>query len=176
MDAKIFGAFIAQVRKSKKLTQSELATKLHVTDKAVSRWERELGFPDINSLEILASSLDISIMELMQSRYETSNDFSNKNISVLIKSAVDISKKNRKQERTALVLAIYTTVIVALIFWEAGFGNLMGSLLFGAITAVTSVSIYYYLEEIEDVESRKIYVVFGIISIVLIVLILSIVI
>ena len=40
MDAKMFGAFLAQVRRAQGLTQAELAEQLHVTDKAVSRWER----------------------------------------------------------------------------------------------------------------------------------------
>ena len=50
MDAQVFGSFIASVRKEKGMTQAELAQKLSVTDKAVSRWERGQGFPDIHSL------------------------------------------------------------------------------------------------------------------------------
>lgn len=45
MDAKMFGAFLAQVRRAQGLTQAELAEQLHVTDKAVSRWERGVGLP-----------------------------------------------------------------------------------------------------------------------------------
>ena len=45
MDAQKFGAFIAEMRKARGLTQAALAAQLHVTDKAVSRWERGLGFP-----------------------------------------------------------------------------------------------------------------------------------
>ena len=48
MDAKEFGAFLAQVRRERNMTQAELAQQLHVTDKAVSRWERGIGLPDIN--------------------------------------------------------------------------------------------------------------------------------
>ena len=49
------------------MTQKDLATKIHVTDKAVSRWERGLGFPDINTIEELADALNVSITELMTS-------------------------------------------------------------------------------------------------------------
>lgn len=65
MDAKAFGAFLAETRRSRGLTQSELAEQLHVTDKAVSRWERGLGFPDINTLEPLATSLGLTLSQLM---------------------------------------------------------------------------------------------------------------
>jgi len=68
MDPQRFGAFLAQLRKEKNMTQAELARHLQVTDKAVSRWERGLGFPDIHTLEPLAQTLGITVVELMQSR------------------------------------------------------------------------------------------------------------
>lgn len=67
MDSKKFGAFIAAQRKAKGLTQKQLADRLSVTDKAVSKWERGLGFPDIKLLEPLSQALDVSILELMRS-------------------------------------------------------------------------------------------------------------
>ena len=54
-------------KKREKMTQAELAEKIHVTDKAISRWERGLGFPDIQTLEPLAQVLGISVLELMRS-------------------------------------------------------------------------------------------------------------
>lgn len=68
MDSKVFGKFIARIRKEKNMTQADLAERIGVTDKAVSRWERGVGFPDINTLEPLARALDISILELMRSQ------------------------------------------------------------------------------------------------------------
>lgn len=65
MDAKTFGAFLAETRKARGMTQSALAEQLHVTDKAVSRWERGLGFPDINTLEPLADALGLTLAQLM---------------------------------------------------------------------------------------------------------------
>ena len=61
MDAKEFGAFLAQVRRERNMTQAELAQQLHVTDKAVSRWERGIGLPDINTLEPLADVLGLTL-------------------------------------------------------------------------------------------------------------------
>ena len=65
MDAKEFGAFLAQVRRERNMTQAELAQQLHVTDKAVSRWERGIGLPDINMLEPLADVLGLTLADLM---------------------------------------------------------------------------------------------------------------
>ena len=68
MDAENFASFIQQRRKELGLTQSELAEKIHVTDKAISRWERAVGFPDIKLLEPLAEALEITLTELLQSQ------------------------------------------------------------------------------------------------------------
>ena len=65
MDAEKFGAFIAVCRKEKNMTQAELAQKLKVTDKAVSRWETGKGFPDISLLQPLAEALSTSVTELL---------------------------------------------------------------------------------------------------------------
>ena len=59
MDNQKLGIFITELRKEKGLTQAQLAQKLNVTDKAVSKWERGVGFPDIKLLEPLADVLDI---------------------------------------------------------------------------------------------------------------------
>lgn len=68
MNPQVFGMFIQARRKELGLSQSELAEKLHVTAKAVSRWERGVGFPDIKLLEPLADALQITLIELMQSQ------------------------------------------------------------------------------------------------------------
>ena len=65
MDRYVTGAVIRRLRESKKLTQEELADKLFVTSKAVSKWETGQGFPDISLFEPLAKALDISVIELL---------------------------------------------------------------------------------------------------------------
>lgn len=65
MDNRKIGGFISEMRKSKNMTQKELAEKLNVTDKAVSKWERGVGYPEITMIPLLAKALDISINELM---------------------------------------------------------------------------------------------------------------
>lgn len=65
MDAKKFGIFVQEQRKALGMSQSELAEQLHVTAKAVSRWERGVGFPDIKLLQPLADALGVTIVELI---------------------------------------------------------------------------------------------------------------
>ena len=65
MDKYVTGAVIRRLREKKKLTQEELASKVYVSSKAVSKWETGQGFPDISLLEPLAKALDISVIELL---------------------------------------------------------------------------------------------------------------
>ena len=68
MKKQTFGMMIAGLRKERGMTQLELAEKMGVTDKAVSKWERDLSFPDVSSLPRLAEIFEISGDELMQGR------------------------------------------------------------------------------------------------------------
>lgn len=66
MDAIKIGQFIAKKRKERGLTQVSLAKKVHVTDKAISKWERGLSFPDISHINALSEALEIPVGELME--------------------------------------------------------------------------------------------------------------
>ena len=65
MDTKKTGTLIAEARKAKKMTQSELAALLHISDRTVSKWERGAGFPDVALLEPLADALELSVIALL---------------------------------------------------------------------------------------------------------------
>ena len=65
IDKAKFGAFVAQLRKEKGLMQKELAEKLYVSDKAVSKWERGLSIPDVAILVPLAEILGVTVTELL---------------------------------------------------------------------------------------------------------------
>ena len=67
MNSKSLGAMIAELRKEKGLTQLELANMMNVTDKAVSKWERDISCPDISSIPRLAEILGVSVDDLMRS-------------------------------------------------------------------------------------------------------------
>lgn len=61
----VTGKTIKELREKRKLTQKELADKIHISDKNISKWETEKGLPDIGILEDLAKALGISIAELL---------------------------------------------------------------------------------------------------------------
>ena len=66
MTKQTFGATISALRKEKGMTQLDLARQMGVTDKAVSKWERDLSFPDVTSLPKLAEVLGTSVDELLE--------------------------------------------------------------------------------------------------------------
>ncbi len=83
MDKYVTGAVIRKLRESKNMTQEELAEKIYVTGKAVSKWENGQGFPDISLIEPLSKALDISVIELLSGEHifnknRSSNMFRNK--------------------------------------------------------------------------------------------------
>ena len=99
MEAKELGEFIAKTRKENQITQAELAKRLNVTDKAVSRWERGLGYPDINTLEPLADALGVSLMELMRCSKGTEG-----NTDDGIIASIEIAKIQRKKALKKIII------------------------------------------------------------------------
>lgn len=102
MDANVFGAFVQQRRKELGLTQAELAEKIYVTAKAVSRWERGLGFPDIRILEPLAEALELTLIELMESR-KMEEPVSRDQVSNAVTTIQSRAELSRKEKRDLLL-------------------------------------------------------------------------
>lgn len=93
MDNIQFGAFIAQLRKELGLTQKELADRLNVTDKAVSKWETGKGFPDVKLLEPLARELGVSLVELMQGKRQETDTLTVAEADAAVSQAMGQSEK-----------------------------------------------------------------------------------
>ena len=100
---KTLGAMIAELRKQHGMTQLELAEKMGVTDKAVSKWERDLSCPDINSLPTLAEVLGVSVEELMQTKKDAEAPASK------VSQLVEIAPK-----AVAMAMGIAVTVLTVL--------------------------------------------------------------
>ncbi len=71
MDCKKIGLLIKQKRLEKNMTQQELADRLHITDRAISNWERGLRAPDISLLQELSNILDLSISDILSGEEQT---------------------------------------------------------------------------------------------------------
>lgn len=117
MDVKKFGSFIASVRKEQQMTQAELAQKLQVTDKAVSKWERGLGFPDINTIEPLADALGVSVLEIMKSERIPEQEVSAVVASDALMDAFELAKYQKKLERRHIIAIIVLVAIILMVIF-----------------------------------------------------------
>lgn len=176
MDAQKFGTFIAQCRKEKSMTQSELAAKIMVTDKAVSRWERGKGFPDINLLLPLAEALEVSVLELMHSerQKEKVQLFQDDTIIVhLMENAVEMNKQNKQQDRIIACISCITMLLVTFFIKFYGYGSIGGGIVAGAFIAFIPIGFYLLISNRKDITGRKIYTIFTVLGICLTLALLS---
>lgn len=159
MDPKKFGAFVALCRKEKNMTQLELAQELKVTDKAVSRWERGKGFPDISLLVPLAEALDITVLELMNSekREKRMEDFSEENVKDMVIHVAAIEEKNQRDDRLITWIPVPVALITAFLTRFTGHGSLLAGLLLGGLTALAVVGLVLFVLDRKDNTSRKAY-------------------
>lgn len=112
MTSKECGNYISELRKEKKLTQKELAEKINVSDKAVSRWETGKGYPDVTSLVSLSEYFDVSVNELLAGKKLTVEDIKETADENLI-SVFEQVQKNKKQQN--LQVAVYTSVLIVVL-------------------------------------------------------------
>ena len=112
MDLIKIGKFIASCRKNKKITQEQLAEKLYITDRAVSKWERGLSLPDADKMLDLCNILDISVSELLNGEKIDMKDYDKKMEELLIEMARQEEEKNKK-----LMTSMWTILIISSIFY-----------------------------------------------------------
>lgn len=116
MDQKKIGQFIALLRKEKKLTQLELADKLGISDRAISKWENGRGMPDISLIKPLCEELDISINELLSGERIAVEEYQEKledNILITIEDNVKQKKRHNKFKFVMSGLLIGVLVILS---------------------------------------------------------------
>ncbi len=113
MDQIKIGKFILNCRKEKGITQEQLAEKLGVTSKSISRWENGNTMPDYTLLKGLCNELDININELLSGEKIKGNDYMNKSEENLIKLRKQIDK--RKKLLTIISYIFMAIIIIAFI-------------------------------------------------------------
>jgi len=106
------GKFIANRRKDKNLTQAELAEKLNITDRAISKWETGKGMPDSSIMLDLCKELEISVNELLSGEMIEMKDYDKKTEELLLEMAKTEEKQNKR-----LLLSMYVILITSAIFY-----------------------------------------------------------
>ena len=115
MNYETIGKFIQSKRKEKGLTQKELAQKLGVTDKAVSKWERGLGCPDVSILEILAKELDTSILEILKGRIIENVIIKVTEANDYVKETINFTKNKTKEIINKIIVFLTISISILLL-------------------------------------------------------------
>ena len=127
MNAADVGAKIAERRKELGMTQIELAQKLYVTNKAVSKWENGMNFPELSLMEPLASALGISVVELLGLEEKTVEE------AVLETADISTMEKQRQQKKMR--------------------GDIFGTIFFGIIILIAAFYVSESVHPVSDVRS-----------------------
>ena len=146
MDQKKIGAFIAQCRKEKNLTQMQLAELVEITSPAVSKWENGRGMPDVSLLQPLCNVLDISLNELFSGEHISTEEYKGKaeeNISRLFKEK---QIAHLKPVKYLFSICANITLLVAVIELTIGLvGNFFNSTILEPMLINASVWLILFL-------------------------------
>lgn len=150
MDPKKTGTIISDARKNMNMTQKELANKLYVSDKAVSKWERGLCFPDISVLIPLTEILNISLYDLLRGERMKKSE-----VEETLKNTISYTnnelKRNKKKYTiisSIIIVGVVILSVLSLIFISKN--NDIG----GIVDRDTIYDISYYSDYITSVESK----------------------
>lgn len=124
MNQEKIGKFIAYCRKEKNMTQEELAQKLHLTDKAISKWENGRRLPDLSILEPLSKTLDVSINEILSGekiKEEELKDHTDKNIIDVVNYS---DEKIKRIKRTIKVSSIIMIIALATLMFASDYDHI----------------------------------------------------
>ena len=120
MNQEKIGKFILELRKEKNMTQQELADKIGVTDRAISKWENGRGMPDLSLMKPLCQELGISINELISGEKIDKKEYQNK-FEEIVLNTINYSQKQIKKTRNK-----YAIIIGIIILFLITFGTLFG--------------------------------------------------
>ena len=100
MDQEKIGKFISELRKEKNMTQEQLAEKMGVTDKSISRWENGKTMPDLSMITILAEELNVEVSELLNGRKMTKEEL--EKLRDTINNVIEYSNKEKENKTIKL--------------------------------------------------------------------------
>ena len=124
MDQIKIGKFIAECRKKNNLTQMQLAEKLNITDRAISKWENGKGMPDSGIMLDLCNELKISVNELLSGEVIKMDVYNEK----LEQNLIDMVKQKEESDKRLLTMEIVIGVLISVVFFVliiiAAFGEM----------------------------------------------------
>lgn len=112
MDQIKIGAFIAERRKLKKLTQAKLGEVLGISDRAVSKWERGISLPDVSLMQQLCKTLDITVNDLLNGEVVDMKEYNEKNEKLLLDMAKQKEDADKRLLRIEIVIGFICTAIL----------------------------------------------------------------
>lgn len=154
MNQEKIGKYIAQKRREKKLTQEDLAKRLNITDKAISKWENGRCMPDISLLEKLSEELNVTINEIIKGEDILNKDLIDKTDDNL-KNCLEENKKLkiiRKNIIIALVLAILLYPVCLLTLGELTSGPIIS---FSSFDVIKKANTFYKSLQNNDYDNLK---------------------
>ena len=142
MNQEKIGKFIAKCRKDKKITQEELAEKLGVTNRSVSRWENGINMPDLSLFKPLCDELGITINEFLSGEKISKEDYQEKFEENMINTIDYTNKKISEKNRNIVTLLIIFGLLISImalttIASESSWGSVYS--VFGVIIAVVGL-------------------------------------
>ena len=162
MEKKTIGGFIAALRKANGMTQKELAERLNVSDKTVSRWERDDGAPDLATIPAIAEIFNVTCDELLRGERKSQSERSE------VPEDTETSPKGEKQRRRILkntlshyqnlsyiamgisVVGLIVALICNLAFHKAVLGFLCGAIFFVASIVCQAIFVNNAFQSVED--------------------------
>ncbi len=114
MNQEKIGKFILELRKEKNMTQQELADKIGVTDRAISKWENGRGMPDLSLMRPLCEELGISINELISGERLNKKEYQEKSEENIINTINYTNKKINRTKNTFIVVILIILVIIVM--------------------------------------------------------------
>lgn len=159
MDREKFGTFIQQLRKELNLTQKEVAQRLMISDKAVSKWERGLSMPDITLLMPLGEVLGVTVTELLQGeRVAKNKQMDVDEVEALVSKTIGLSayerQKKLKPRKFWIIMFLISLAVVAaeiFILWKIGFSRSLlteNLLLVELLSLVFAVCFCFTMDEV----------------------------
>ena len=121
MDQQKIGSFIAQCRKKQNLTQSQLAEKLNITDRAVSKWETGRAMPDSSIMLELCNILKINVNDLLSGEIIAMNEYDKKHEELLLEMVKQKEKNDKRFLQLEILIGVLSIIILLSFTFAASF-------------------------------------------------------